>query len=269
VLRLEQVSYRYPGADHVTLHGITLELAEGSVTGLAGASGAGKSTLCLVAGGLAPRTVGGRLTGSLSIDGVDVARWPMHRLSEQVVTGLQHPSAQLSLVADTVFDEVAFGAANLGLPRGEVMERSAEALRQTDIEGLAGRDPRRLSGGQQQLVVIAGLLAMRPRFLVLDEPVAHLDDRSSKAILDAISRVAVAGTAVLLAEQRSAALIDVCDSVAVLAGGNIVSHGPALEVLSDPITTALGIEELPGVRLRRRLSEAGFDAELAALEPEA
>jgi energy-coupling factor transport system ATP-binding protein len=266
VLRLEQVSYRYPGAGHNTLHGISLELAEGSVTGLVGAAQAGKTTLCLVAGGLAPRVVGGRLTGTVSIDGSDTASWPMHQLSEQVVTGLQDPAGQLSLVADTVLDEVAFGPANLGLSREDVLERSAGALRQAGIEDLSGRDPRRLSGGQQQLVAIAGLLAMRTRFLVLDEPVAHLDHRSSRAILDAIAGIAASGTGVLVAEQRSTALAAICDSVAVLAAGNIVSHGPAQGILADPTTTALGIEELPQERLRRQLAAAGLDPDLAEVE---
>jgi energy-coupling factor transporter ATP-binding protein EcfA2 len=267
VLRLEQVSYRYPGVAHDTLHGISLELAEGSITGLAGAAEAGKSTLCLVAGGLAPRVVGGRLVGTMSIDGTDVASWPMHRLNEQVVTGLQSPSGQLSLVADTVFDEVAFGPANMGLPREEVLERSEMALRQAGIVDLSGRDPQRLSGGQQQLIVMAGLLAMRPRFLVLDEPVAHLDHRSGGAILDAIVGIAAAGTAVLMAEQRSEALAAVCDSLAVLAGGNVVSHGPVRDVLNDATTTAFGIEELPEQRLRRNLAEAGFDPDMAEVKP--
>lgn len=266
MLRLEQISYRYPGADHATLHGVSLELAEGSVTGLVGAAAAGKTTLCLVASGLAPRVVGGRLIGRSSIGGTDVTGWPMHQLSEQVVAGLQDPSGQLSLVADTVFDEVAFGPANLGLSRDDVLERSAEALQQVGIEDLSERDPQRLSGGQQQLVVMAGLLAMRPRFLILDEPVAHLDHRSSHAVLDAIATIAASGTGILVAEQRSAALATICDSVAVLAAGNIVSQGPTQEILSDPTTTALGIEELPRQRLRRQLAEAGLDPDLAEVE---
>jgi energy-coupling factor transporter ATP-binding protein EcfA2 len=267
VLRLEQVSYRYPGAAHDTLHGISLELAEGSITGLAGAAEAGKSTLCLVAGGLAPRVVGGRLVGAMSIDGTNVASWPMHRLNDQVVTGLQSPSGQLSLVAETVLDEVAFGPANMGLQREEVLERSEVALRQVGIVDLSGRDPQRLSGGQQQLVVMAGLLAMHPRFLVLDEPVAHLDHRSASAILDAIAGIAASGTAVLMAEQRSEALAAVCDSLAVLAGGNVVSHGPVRDVHTPPPTTAFGIDPRPGQRLRRSLAEAGLDPNMAEVKP--
>lgn len=259
MLKLQGVTYRYPGAAHNSLHGITLELAEGTVTGLAGAAEAGKSTLCLVAGGLAPRVVGGRVTGDITLDGVEVTDWPMHRLAEHVVTGLQDPAGQLSLIADTVFEEVAFGPANLGLPREEVVERSDEALRIVGIEDLRERDPERLSGGQQQLLVMAGLLAMRPRHLILDEPVAHLDASGSRFVLEAVTAIAASGTAVLMAEQRSEALAAVCGSLAIVAGGNIVAQGPPHQVLADPNTTTFGIEELPQDRLRRRLAEAGLD----------
>ena len=103
----------------------------------------------------------------------------------------------------------------------------------------------RLSGGQQQLVVMAGLLAMRPRYLVLDEPVAHLDAAGARLVLDAVRAAADAGTAVLLAEQRVAELARVADSIAVMAAGNIVARGRPAEVLADPATRALGVEEPP------------------------
>lgn len=263
MLKLEGVTYRYPGATADALHAVTLELAEGTVTGLAGAAEAGKSTLCLVAGGLAPRVIGGRVIGDVTLDGVDVTGWPMHRLAEHVVTGLQDPGGQLSLIADTVLEEVAFGPANLGLPRDEVMERSDEALHLVGIEDLRERDPARLSGGQQQLVVMAGLLAMRPRHLILDEPVAHLDAAGSRLVLEAVTAIATAGTAVLMAEQRSEALAAVCDSVAVVAGGNLVAQGPPREILADPVTIAFGVEELPEARLQRRLAEAGLGPDTA------
>lgn len=262
MLTLQGVSYRYPGAKASALHGVSLELADGSVTGLVGPAEAGKSTLCLVASGLAPRVVGGTLVGDVVIDGEAVERWPMHRLTEHVVTGLQDPGGQLSLIADTVFAEVAFGPANLGLPLDEVIALVDEALVAVGIDELRERDPQALSGGQQQLVVMAGLLAMRPRHMVLDEPVAHLDAFGSRLVLDAIDAIAATGTAVLIAEQRTDALASTCDTVAVLARGNIVAHGPARDVLSDHSLAALGVDQLPEARLRRRVAEAGLDPEI-------
>lgn len=259
MLSLRGVSYRYPGAGHETLHGIDLDLAEGTVTGLVGPAEAGKSTLCLVAGGLAPRVVGGRLGGQVGIDGASVASWPMHRLAQEVVTGVQDPAGQLSLIAETVAEEVAFGPANLGLPRHEIVERVASSLQLTGIEDLARRDPTRLSGGQQQLVVIAGLLAMRPRHLVLDEPVAHLDAASAGLVLAAVRAAADAGAAVLLAEQRVSGLAGMADSVLMLAAGNIVARGAPDQVLADPTIHALGVEEPPEVAMRRLLLAAGLD----------
>lgn len=266
MLTLEGVTYRHPGATAAALHGVTLEVADGRVTGLVGPAEAGKSSLCLVAGGLAPRVSGGSLVGSVSIDGADVRDWPMQRLVEQVVTGLQDPAGQLTLIADTVHAEVAFGPANLGLPVEEVLARTDEALAAVGIGDLRERHPATLSGGQQQLVVLAGLLAMRPRHLVLDEPLAHLDAAATRAVLDAVAGAAARGTAVLIAEQRVDELARVCDSIAVLARGNILAQGPAASVLADPGVAALGIDQPAMARLRRRLSEAGLDPGLVVAD---
>jgi energy-coupling factor transporter ATP-binding protein EcfA2 len=262
MLSLRGVSYRHPGARHDTLHGVDLDLVEGTITGLVGPAAAGKSTLCLVAGGLAPRIVGGHLMGQVGIDGVSVSGWPMHRLAEEVVTAVQDPMGQLSLVAETVAEEVAFGPANLGLPRDEIAERVALALRLTGTTDLAHRDPTRLSGGQQQLVVLAGLLAMQARHLVLDEPLAHLDATSAGSVMQAVRAAADAGTAVLLAEQRTAELATIADTVLVLGAGNIVARGAPDSILADPAVSAMGVAEPPEIELRRRLREAGLDPSL-------
>jgi energy-coupling factor transport system ATP-binding protein len=259
VLTLESISYRYPGASGDALHAISLELAPGRITGLVGPVEGGKSTLCLAVGGLAPRVVGGRLVGDVHIDGEDVRGWPMHRMSEVVVTGLQDPAGQLSMVADTVIEEVAFGPANLGLSRDEVVGRSMAALDAVGVGDLAERDPRRLSGGQQQLVVMAGLLAMRPRYLVLDEPVAHLDAMSGRLVAAAVRAAAEAGAGVLLAEKRTDALTDLCDDVAVIAAGSIVHHGTPSEVLDDPAVLALGVAQPSELRVERLLADAGVE----------
>ena len=160
------------------------------------------------------------------------------------------------MVAETVYEEIALGPANLGLPRGEVMERTDEALEALTLEELAGRDPRYLSGGQQQLVVLAGLLAIRAQHLVLDEPLAHLDARSTDLVMAALAKVAATGTVVLIVEQRSDVLAEHCSTIGVMAAGNLVHFGETAQVLADTSVLALGVREPQQQRLRRLLSEA-------------
>jgi energy-coupling factor transporter ATP-binding protein EcfA2 len=258
-LSLSGVGYRYAGATRASLLDIDLELPDGLVVGVAGPSEAGKTTLCLVAAGLAPRTVGGQIRGHITLDGENTDAWPMHRLSQQVGIGFQNPSTQLSQVAGTVFEEVAFGPMNLAVPRTEVVDRTWSALEGLGIDSLAERDPRHLSGGQQQLVAMAGLLAMRPKHLVLDEPTAQLDPAGTRMVADAIARLASEGASILVAEQKTDLLAAVASEVVVLVDGGIALRGPVDEVLADPRLTELGVAEPAAVRLRRAAGAAGID----------
>lgn len=259
-LSLSGVGYRYAGATRPSLLDIDLDLPDGAVIGLAGPSEAGKTTLCLVASGLAPRTVGGQIRGRITLDGEDTDAWPMHRLSQRIGIGFQNPSTQMSQVAATVFEEVAFGPMNLAVPRGEVVERTWSALEALGVEGLAERDPRHLSGGQQQLVAMAGLLAMRPKHLVLDEPTAQLDPAGTRMVADAISRLASDGASILVAEQKTDLLAAVASEMVVLSDGRIALRGPAGDVLGDARLADLGVAEPAAVRLRRAAVAAGIDA---------
>lgn len=258
-LTLSGVGYRYAGADRPSLLDIDLELPDGAVVGLAGPSEAGKTTLCLVASGLAPRTVGGRIRGSITLDGENVDAWPMHRLSQQIGIGFQNPATQMSQVSATVFEEVAFGPMNLAVPRDEVVASTWEALATMGIDDLAERDPLRLSGGQQQLVAMAGLLAMRPAHLVLDEPTAQLDPAGTTLVGEAIARLASDGTSILIAEQKTDLLATVASRVVVLDEGRIALSGPTDEVLNDPRLVELGVAEPAPVRLARAARAAGID----------
>jgi energy-coupling factor transporter ATP-binding protein EcfA2 len=256
-LTLTGVGYRYAGSRRPSLLDIDLELREGTVVGLVGASESGKTTLCLVASGLAPRTVGGQVRGRITLDGEDVDAWPMHRLSERIGIGFANPATQLSQVAATVFEEVAFGPMNLAVARDEVIERTWSALETLGIAELAERDPQRLSGGQQQLVAVAGLLAMRPEHLILDEPTAQLDPAGTRLVGDAIARLASRGASILVAEQKTDLLAAIAGEVVALDDGRVALRGPAHEVLRDPALTELGIVEPSAVRLGRMLSAAG------------
>lgn len=259
-LTLAGVGYRYAGASDPAILDVDLELRGGEVVGLTGASESGKTTLCLVAAGLAPRAIGGLLRGRIAIDGVDVDAWPMHRLSQLVGIGFQSPGTQLSQVAGTVFEEVAFGPMNLALPRDDVLERTWEALETLRIVDLAGRDPRRLSGGQQQLLAIAGLLAMRPAHLILDEPTAQLDPEGTHLVADALARLAAGGASILVAEQKTDVLGALASRTLVLEAGRVVLAGATVDVLGDLRLTQLGVTPPAAVRMRHAAQAAGLDA---------
>lgn len=260
MLRLSNVSYRYPGYATPVLHDITLDLEPGGIVGVVGANESGKSTLCLVASGLAPGSIGGELTGgTVDIDKRPTTGRPLHELATEVGIGFQNPATQLSGVAGSVFEEVALGPMDLGLPARETVARTKAALATLGIEDLAERAPRRLSGGQGQLVVLAALLAMRPPYLVLDEPTAQLDPEGTRLVGEALRRLAETGTGLLIAEHKTDLLADVCERVVVIDSGRLVAEGPTGHVLADPALEGYGVEPPSAIRLERALVERGLD----------
>jgi energy-coupling factor transport system ATP-binding protein len=260
MLTLENVSYRYPGARRPSLKECQLTLGNGEVVGVVGANESGKSTLALVASGLAPRSIGGTFNGRLLIDGEDMQPRPMHEMASRVGICFQNPASQLSQVADTVFEEVAFGAMNLGLDRLEVVRRSTAALEALGITALVERDPRQLSGGQMQLVAVAGLLVMQPQHLALDEPTAQLDPEGKSLVADALAQLASGGTALLIAEHDTDVLSRLCTRVIALEAGSIVLDGPATDVLADPRLVDAGVEPPSHIQLRGALDHAGLQS---------
>lgn len=257
-LELSGVSYRYPGYAREVLAGIDLAIGDGEIVGLVGPNEAGKSTLCLVASGLAPASIGGRLTGTLTIDGESMAGRPTHELAERVVVAFQNPNTQRSGIAATVFEEVALGPMNLGLEPAEVVERTREALALLRLEPIITRDPTRLSGGQAQLVGIASLLAMRPGHVILDEPTAQLDPAGTRLVGDALRALAERGSSLLIAEHKTDLLDEVCSRIVAIDGGRIVRDGPTRQVFADPELEAIGVEPPARERLTAALAAAGL-----------
>jgi energy-coupling factor transport system ATP-binding protein len=269
MLQLHGIGYRYAGYATPVLHDVDLTLADGEIVGVVGANESGKSTLGLVVSGLAPGSIGGGLTGRLTIDGADMAGRPLHEFSTRVGIGFQNPATQLSGVTGSVFEEVALGPMNLGLTTRETVDRTKQALAMLGIESLAEREPRRLSGGQAQLVVIASLLAMRPAHLVLDEPTAQLDPEGTRLVGEALRRLAATGTALLVVEHKTDLLEGLCSRVVVLDGGRVVLDGAAAGVLAEHRLVGWGVEPPSRIRLGRAATAAGFDAGMiaGAIEP--
>jgi energy-coupling factor transporter ATP-binding protein EcfA2 len=257
MLDLHGVSYRYPGYAKLVLSEIELTLRDGEIVGLVGPNEAGKSTLCLVASGLAPASVGGILGGEVRLDGEPIAGKQPHELASRIGMVFQNPNTQRSGVTGTVFEEVALGPVNLGIPIVETVARTRWALATLSIAHLEDRNPQRLSGGQAQLVAIASILAMGPGHLVLDEPTAQLDPEGTRLVGEALRALAGTGAGLLIAEHKTGLLDAICDRVIALDRGKIVLDGPAADVLADPRLEQIGVERPARFRIQDEAVAAG------------
>ncbi len=259
--------YRYAGASAWALDGLDLAVEPGEVVGVVGANESGKSTLCLVAAGLAPVAIGGQLAGAVDLGGSATASLRPFELAQRAGILFENSATQLSGTSRSVYEEVAFGPRNLGLPLEEVVARVEDALRTLGIEALAARDPARLSGGQAQLVALASVLALRPPLLVLDEPTSQLDPQGTRLVGEALAGLASNGsTSVLIVEHKTDLLARLAGRIVVLEGGAIDRAGPVDEVLADPDLRGLGVEPPSLVSIRRALDAAGIGVDRSILE---
>ncbi len=199
-LEIEGLTFRYYSRTEPAIQNIHLTLNEGEILLLAGASGCGKTTLMRCINGLIPRVYRGSLEGQVQLLGKPVASLSMSELSRNVGTLLQDPERQI--VASYVLNEVAFGLENLGMPREEIHERVDRTLEYLGIAHLRDREVFNISGGEKQKIALAGVLAMAPRVLLLDEPLASLDPASSHEALQLFRRLADDGISILLVEHR-------------------------------------------------------------------
>jgi len=198
-LELRAISYRYAGSKRPAIEALDLSIGDGEIVGLVGPNEAGKTTTCLVASGFAPVSIGGELTGDVLLDGERLAPRAPWELAGR--SGLLLDVAHRTGMTGTVLEEVAFGPINLGLEREETLERATWAMGALGIRDLADRPPAHLSGGQRRLVAIAGILAMAPQVLVLDEPLGELDTDARDRLVAATRTVAAGGASVLVAEH--------------------------------------------------------------------
>lgn len=224
-LVIEHLNFRYSSRTELALKDISLSVDAGQVLLIAGASGCGKTTLARSINGLIPRSYKGELTGQILIDGTDIKDLSLARISQLVGTVLQDPERQI--LGTKVANEVAFGLENLALPREEIIQRVEEALIHLKIPHLINRETFNLSGGEKQKVALAGVLAMHPKLLLLDEPLASLDPASAQDALRIIRGLADEGMTVLMVEHRVEDVLRISPENAIfMRDGEIKYYGP-------------------------------------------
>jgi energy-coupling factor transporter ATP-binding protein EcfA2 len=234
MIRFENVTITYDGAPAPTLRGVELVVPEGELCLVAGRTGSGKSTLLGAINGLVPHFTGGRLSGRVTVDGLDTAHHPPRDLASVVGVVGQDPLA--GFVTDTVEEELAYGMEQHGIAPEVMRRRVEETLDLLGIADLRGRALRALSGGQQQRVAIGSVLTAHPKVLVLDEPTSALDPTAAEEVLAAITRlVHDLGTTVVVAEHRMERVVQYADRVVLVDGGVVVDGPPATVMADSPV----------------------------------
>ncbi len=239
-VNVRNLTYAYPLTKQPALQEIELQIDEGEFVAVIGANGAGKSTLCYALAGFVPHFFKGELRGEIEVAGNLSSASTLNEWTLNVGLTFQNPFNQISGAKYTVFEEIAFGLENIGVPREEIKERVEEALALTGVAALADRSPYSLSGGQQQRVALASILVMRPKLLVLDEPTSQMDPIGSREVFGAVRRLAQEGMTVVMAEHKVEWIANFADRVVALKEGRVLLEGTPREVLASNLLVENG-----------------------------
>jgi energy-coupling factor transport system ATP-binding protein len=242
-INLQNVTYKYPLTKTPALQSINLQVNEGEFVAIVGPNGAGKSTLCYTLAGFVPHFFKGEISGSVEVAGMESSKSTLDEWVMNVGLAFQNPFNQISGAKYTVFEEIAFGLENTGVPREEIRPRVEEAMKLTDISNLADRSPYSLSGGQQQRVALTSILVMQPRLLVLDEPTSQMDPVGTREVFGVVRRMAglvPGGMTVVMVEHKMEWIANFADRVIALKDGQILLEGKPGEVLTSDLLAENG-----------------------------
>ncbi len=224
IIKIENLSHRFADGS-VGLCDVSLTLNEGELTVIAGANGSGKTTLLRHLNGLLAAQ-----TGRVTVCGVSVKHDPM---AARRWVGMVFQDADSQIVGETVYDDVAFGPENLKFPRPEIDRRVGRALAAVDLSGFENKRPHHLSGGEKRRLAIAGVLAMTPKVLLMDEPFSNLDFPATLRVLERILELHQTGHTIVITTHDLEKVIAHCQRLVVMAKGCVVKDGPPAEMIDD------------------------------------
>lgn len=233
MIELKNVSFKYELQEEKTIKNLDLYVKQGEFVGIIGKNGSGKTTLCNIIRGIIPDFVQGEITGNIIIDNKDINDIERGEMAELVGFVFQNPFSQISGIKKTVFEEIAYGLENLGVPREEIRQRVTDVIKLLKIEDLQDKNPNELSGGQSQRVAIASIIVMNPKVLIFDEPTSQLDPLGTEEIFDILKLLKSQNKTIILVEHKIDLIAEYADRVVVMDDGQIIFNGETHEVLSN------------------------------------
>lgn len=257
VMECKNVTYTYPLADEPSIRNVSLNIEEGKFYGIVGENGSGKTTLCAILRGFAPSFYQGDIQGEVLIYGKPIGEYG-GELATKIGYVFQNPFTQISGVKETVFEEVAYGLENFGVPVEEIVERVEAIMKLTHIDSLAEKNPLELSGGQMQRVALASVLVLEPDILIIDEPTSQLDPQGTESVFEIIKMMKDKKKTIILVEHKIDLIAEYADEVLVLRGGKLIAGGDKAQVLSDISLMEQGVQLSQMAILGSRLKEKGF-----------
>ena len=256
MLEVKNIKYSY-NKDYQALKGVSLKVEEGEMVALLGKNGAGKSTLFLHLNGIYEPD-----EGQVFIDGEELKydKKSLLKFRQKVGIVFQNPDDQI--FAPTVEEDVAFGPLNLDLPMEEVQKRVTEALARVGMSGFEKKAPHHLSGGQKKRVAIAGILAMKPKYMVLDEPTAGLDPQGVEDLSKLLKELNAEGITIIISTHEVDLVPNYASRVFVLVDGLLIAEGTPKEIFAQPEILDKANLKVPIVtELFQSLEEEGIDME--------
>ena len=259
---LRRVTFRYANGEQGALNSLDLEIKRGECVLLCGSSGCGKTTVTRLLNGLIPHYYEGKLSGEVTVLGRDIRETAIEELAGAVGSVFQNPRSQFFCVDTTA--ELAFGCENMGLPEAEIRRRMDKTVSEMRIEGLLGRSIFNLSGGEKQKIACAGVAAMLPELIVLDEPTSNLDLDAIDELREVIAAWRSQGRTVVIAEHRLGWLDGLCDRVIFMENGAVSAEFAGTDFF------ALSTQKLNSMGLRALHTDRNFlgsEAGLHAIKP--
>ncbi|MFC1754726.1 energy-coupling factor ABC transporter ATP-binding protein [Thermoproteota archaeon] len=239
-ISINNFGFTYFNSKEPALKNINIKIKPGEIVLIAGPSGCGKSTLLKSINGLIPHMYPGNILGNVSIDNIDVAQTSITEIAKKVGFVFQNPENQIFMFS--VERDIAFGLENLGMPREVIREQVDWAIHLLGIENLATRAPHELSDGQKQRVALAGVLAMKPGILVLDEPTSLLDPYAALELVEIVKMLNKdLGVTVLIVEHRLDIIVKVANRIICLSKGEVLHDDVPRKVLSKKKLSDIGI----------------------------